>query len=210
VGTAETAEKAEQWISINSRGVPGDEKHPDFPGCASDRGFHSALEFNGNWTEVVTQTELEDLQHIHSRKLRFETALTLIEQKFQLLDRKDLKPDYVVLTLPESLSDKIFSINYEEKGLGMIHRDFRRAIKARVMKYKIPSQLIDQKTMEFRDPDHPAKIAWNFLHWTLLQSRRNTLGTNRAHPRHVLLGRSLLSRTRHCKSGDVHELGASL
>lgn len=163
VGTAETVEKAEQWISINSRGVPGDEKHPDFPGCASDRGFHSALEFNGDWTEVVTQTELEDLQHIHSRKLRFETALSLIEQKFQLLDRKDLKPDYVVLSLPEGLSDKIFSINYEEKGLGMIHRDFRRAIKARVMKYKIPSQLIDQKTIEFRDPDHPAKIAWNFF-----------------------------------------------
>ena len=163
VGTAETVEKAEQWISINARGVPGDEKHPDFPGCGADRGFHTALEFNTDWTEVVTQTESEDLLHIHSRKLRFETALTLIEQKFQLLDRKDLKPDYVVVTLPEGLSDKIFSINYEEKGLGMIHRDFRRAIKARVMKYKIPTQLIDQKTIEFRDPDHPAKIAWNFF-----------------------------------------------
>jgi hypothetical protein len=163
VGTAETVEKAEQWISINARGVPGDEKHPDFPGCAADRGFHTALEFNTDWAEVVTQTELEDLLHIHTRTLRFETALTLIEQKFQLLDRKDLKPDYVVVTLPEGLSDKIFSINYEEKGLGMIHRDFRRAIKARVMKYKIPTQLIDQKTIEFRDPDHPAKIAWNFF-----------------------------------------------
>ena len=30
VGTSETVEKAEQWISINARGVPGDEKHPDF------------------------------------------------------------------------------------------------------------------------------------------------------------------------------------
>ena len=163
VGTAETAEKAEQWISINARGVPGDEKHPDFPGYAADRGFHSALEFNSDWTEVVTQTELEDLLHIHSRKLRFETALTVIEQKFQLLDRKDLKPDYVVVTLPEVLADKIFSINYEAKGLGIIHRDFRRAIKARVMRYKIPTQLMDQKTIEFRDPDHPAKIAWNFF-----------------------------------------------
>ena len=88
VGTSETVEKAEQWISINARGVPGDEKHPDFPGCATDRGFHSALDFNTDWIEVVTQTELEDLLHIRSRKQRFEDALSLIEQKFQLLDRK--------------------------------------------------------------------------------------------------------------------------
>ncbi len=163
VGTGETVEKAEQWISINAKGVPGDEKHPDFPGCASDRGFHSALDFSTDWIEVVTQTELEDLLHVHSRRQRFENALSLVEGKFQLLDRKDLKPDYVVVTLPEGLADKVFSINYEEKGFGVVHRDFRRAIKARVMKYKFPTQLIDQKTIEFRDPDHPAKIAWNFF-----------------------------------------------
>jgi hypothetical protein len=163
VGTADSAEKAEQWISINAKGVPGDEKHPDFPGCAADRGFHTDLEFNRAWREVVTQTELDDLLHVRSRKLRFENALALIEHKFQLLDRKDSRPDYVVVTLPESLAERIFSINFEERGLGMVHRDFRRAIKARVMKYKFPTQLMDQKTIEFRDTDHPAKIAWNFF-----------------------------------------------
>jgi hypothetical protein len=45
----------------------------------------------------------------------------------------------------------------------MVHRDLRRAIKARVMKYKLPTQLVDQKTIEFRDPDNPTKIAWNFF-----------------------------------------------
>lgn len=163
VGTAETVEKAEQWICVNAKGVPGDEKHPDFPGCAADRGFHSALDFNTAWTELVTQTELEELLHVRSRTERFKNALSLVEDKFRLLDRKDLKPDYIVLTLPDALADKVFSINFEEKGIGIVHRDFRRAIKARVMKYKIPTQLIDQKTTEFRDPDHPAKIAWNFF-----------------------------------------------
>jgi hypothetical protein len=43
IGTSETIEKAQQWISINSNGVPGDEKHPDFPGCAADRGFHTSV-----------------------------------------------------------------------------------------------------------------------------------------------------------------------
>jgi hypothetical protein len=31
------------------------------------------------------------------------------------------------------------------------------------MKYKFPTQFLDQKTFEFRDPDNPAKIAWNFF-----------------------------------------------
>jgi len=43
VGNADTVETAQEWISVNAQGVPGDEKHPGFPGCAADRGFHTAL-----------------------------------------------------------------------------------------------------------------------------------------------------------------------
>lgn len=163
VGTSETIEKAHQWISVNSNGVPGDEKHPDFPGCAGDRGFHTALEFAKDWSEPITRTELEDVLRIRNRRQRFETTLSLLNEKFQLLDRKDLKPDYVICALPESLADKSHSVDYPDKGLGTVHRDLRRAIKAMAMKYKIPTQLADQKTIEFRDPDNPAKIAWNFF-----------------------------------------------
>jgi hypothetical protein len=31
------------------------------------------------------------------------------------------------------------------------------------MRYKIPTQLMDEKTIAFEDSDHPAKIAWNFF-----------------------------------------------
>ena len=98
----------------------------DFPGCAADRGFHTALEFSKGWTELITQTEIQDVLQLHQRQQKFEKILSLIEQKFQLLDRKDLKPDYVVLTLPDNLSDKVFSVDYHQRGLGMVHRDLRR------------------------------------------------------------------------------------
>lgn len=163
VGTSETVERAEQWISINARGVSGDEKHPDFPGCSTDRGFHTSPEVSKDWVELITRTELEDVLSIHNRKERFEATLSLLEQKFQLLDRKDLKPEYVIVALPERLAEKSESVDYPETGLGMIHRDLRRAIKAKAMKYKMPTQLVDAKTVEFRDPDNPAKIAWNFF-----------------------------------------------
>jgi hypothetical protein len=162
VGTSETIERAEQWISVNARGVPGDEKHPDFPGCAADRGFHTVLDFNRDWNEPITQTDMRDILQPHARKDKFDALLNVVEAKFQLFDRKDLKPDYVVIALPESLSN-YFTVEFHDKTIGMIHRDLRRAIKARVMKYKIPTQLIDEKTIAFEDDDHPAKIAWNFF-----------------------------------------------
>lgn len=163
IGTAETVEKAQQWISINSRGVAGDETHPDFPGYNADRGFHSTLELDQDWTELITQSESDDLSTIHNRRKRFEQALSLLEEKLQLLDRKDLKPEYVILALPNNLTRKIETINYLEGEFGLVHRDLRRAFKARAMKYRIPTQLMDQMTTEFRDPDNPAKIAWNFF-----------------------------------------------
>lgn len=163
VGTSETVEKAEQWISINSKGVLGDEKHPDFPGCASDRGFRTDLEFDKHWVELITQTELNGVLSVHKRKERFEKALSLLDEKLRLLDRKDFRPEYVVVALPESLTEKAESVDYPEPGLGMVHRDLRRAFKAKAMRYKIPTQLVDPRTVEFRDPDNPAKIAWNFF-----------------------------------------------
>jgi hypothetical protein len=163
IGTSETIEKAQQWISINSNGVPGDEKHPDFPGCAADRGFHTALEFDDDRSEPITRTELEDVLRIRNRKQRFEATLSLLDAKLNLLDRKDLKPEYVVCALPDTLADKSDSVDYLDAALGIVHRDLRRAIKALAMRYKLPTQLMDQKTIEFRDPDNPAKIAWNFF-----------------------------------------------
>lgn len=163
IGTSETVEKAQEWISINSRGVAGDETHPGFPGCDHDRGFHMSLQFDQDWVELITRPETDDLSRIRNRRKRFDQLLSLLEEKMQLLGRKDLTPEYLILALPEGLVKKNKVVDYAEKGVGIVHRDLRRAFKAKAMKYRMPTQLIDQKTAEFRDPDHPAKIAWNFF-----------------------------------------------
>ena len=209
LGTSETIERAEQWISVNASGVPGDEKHPDFPGCAADRGFHTALDFNRDWNEPMTQTDIRDVLQPHARKDKFDALLNAIEAKFQLFDRKDFKPDYVVIALPESLSN-YFTVEYHDKTIGMIHRDLRRAIKARLMKYKIPTQLIDEKTIAFEDDDHPAKIAWNFFTGLYFKAGGTPWGPTGLHTGYLLYGHSLLSRTRLKKSIDVHEPGSGV
>ncbi len=204
IGTSDTVEKAQQWIAMNSKGVSGDETHPDFPGCDSDRGFHTVLEFDKDWVELITQTELDDLSKIHNRRNRFEQTLSLLEEKLQLQDRKDLKPEYVILALPDALADKNKSVDYPEKGLGIVHRDLRRAFKAMAMKYRIPTQLIDQKTAEFRDPDNPAKIAWNFFTGLYFKAGGTPWGPIGLTPGSCYMG------IRFNEPQDVHESGASL
>jgi hypothetical protein len=163
IGTAETISQAQEWIEINSQGIPGDESHPSFPGCGHDRGFHTSLEFSDKWKEQITRGEIDGLERVKSKPDQFERALSLLEEKMDLISRKDLLPEYIVVALPETLKNKYGTVNYSHATLGQVHRDLRRAFKARAMKHRIPTQLIDQATIEFRDPDNPSKIAWNFF-----------------------------------------------
>ncbi len=163
IGTAATIEGAREWIEVNAQGVHGDAEHPAFPGCSADRGFHTSLDFSDAWAEQITRSEMDNLIAIHARKDRFNSALALLDEKLAVLSRKDLTPDYVILALPDNLRDKCGVLDYVDQRLGRVHRDLRRAFKANAMKYRLPTQLVDQTTMEFRDPDNPTKIAWNFF-----------------------------------------------
>ncbi len=163
IGTAQTTELAREWIEINSRGVPGDVAHPGFPGCSEDRGFHTKLEFSEGWNEQISRSEFEELLHTRDKKKQFEDCVALLSSKLALISRRDLAPEYVLLALPDELRAKCGALDYTVPSGGRVHRDLRRAFKAAAMQYRIPTQLLDQLTAEFRDPDNPTKIAWNFF-----------------------------------------------
>jgi hypothetical protein len=172
IGNAETIEKAQQWIEKNSAGVQGDHEHPEFPGYRKDRGFFSELLFDDDWVEQLTHSEVEDVLNIRSSRDRFEEVLKLLESKLKLLDRKDRRPEYIVVALPNILYKKCRVANYRDRHLGDVHRDFRRAFKSIAMKYRIPTQLLRQTTIESevsrtvdgrRKKDYPSEIAWDFF-----------------------------------------------
>jgi hypothetical protein len=163
IGTAETVEKAHAWLETNSEGVDGDSKHPEFPGYRADRGFFSQLEFDDTWVEIISQSELDDLLAVHTSRVRFEMTLGLLETKLRLLAERDQPPQYILLTLPDSLVRRCAVTDYTDGVLGRVHRDLRRAFKAAAMRYRIPTQLLSQKVVDGRDPTHPSKIAWNFF-----------------------------------------------
>lgn len=167
IGSGESIDSAKSWIRSCSEGVQGDSKNPDFPGFKNDRGFFSELIMDERWTEVITQHELSEVEEIYYRRDRFERALELITDKIRLLSQKDQPPEYIILAFPDSLLEHCKVVDFKDKELGQVHRDFRRAVKSAAMKYHLPTQILLQRTSEAEDGsrkvDHKSKCAWNFF-----------------------------------------------
>ncbi len=163
IGSAETIEATKQWMEKSAEGVLGDSKHPNFPGFKKEQGFFSELVFDDDWIGQLNRSEIETVLKIRLTRDRFEATVQLLESKLELLYRKDYRPEYIVLALPDEILRKCRVANYKAPDLGEIHRDLRRAFKAVAMKYPIPTQLMNMKTVDGRDKDHPSKIAWNFF-----------------------------------------------
>ncbi len=165
IGTAQTIAAVRSWVQESARGVTTDKvQHPSFPGFAPDRGFFTQLEFDDAWNQLVSSGESSDLLRPQRRQReRFEAALDLLETKLRLLSEQDSVPDYVVICLPDDLLEKVRVADYTDATEGRVQRNLRRALKARAMRFRLPTQLLRMQTMDGRDPTPRTKIAWNFF-----------------------------------------------
>ncbi|MGA2504990.1 MAG: hypothetical protein ABSG01_12940 [Anaerolineales bacterium] len=163
IGSAETIDSTRKWILNCAKGISGDEKHPEFPGFMEDRGFFSILEFDDSWNAQLFSSEIEKLLENKKSRSRFESILILLEQKLDILTKRDQPPDYIVIGLPDTLYNKCRVVNYHDRIFGDVHRDLRRAFKAIAMRYRTPTQFLRQQTVDGREKDFPSKVAWNFF-----------------------------------------------
>lgn len=163
VGTGLTLDKAGTWVMNCAKGPPGTEDDLDFPGCSKDVGYFTPIVFDENWIEEISYNEISRLLTLRPAD-RFPAAVGLIEAKVRLLSQKDYPPTCIIIALPDDLHRSCRSIAYRVSKLGRVTRNFRCAIKAQVMKSAIPTQILLEDTMDqSRDPDLPAKKAWNFF-----------------------------------------------
>lgn len=162
IGSAETVDSSRYWLEKTSEGVLCDEDHIEFPGFMEDRGFFSKLIFDQDWNGQLTQMETDEILEKKPRE-RFEYLLEKLEEKLDLLSKKDQPPQYIVIALPDQIYNRCKDVDYYDKEKGKIHRDLRRAFKALAMKYQIPTQFIRQQTIDGREKDDPSKVAWNFF-----------------------------------------------
>ena len=163
IGPAQTVDDMRSWLSKAATGLPGNNKHPAFPGYANDRGFFAELDVSSGPAESITQHELATLLEEKGGRVRFEAAQELLETKLRLLAEQDRPPDLIVLALPKDLYLRVRAADYRQRGLGQVHRDQRRVFKSNAMRYRIPTQIIRSSTIDGTDITHPSKIAWNLL-----------------------------------------------
>lgn len=163
IGTAQSIGKAGEWIDAASLGVKGDIERPEFPGFRGDRGFFCDLELSSDWNAPLFASEITELQDMKPARRRFEKALELLDAKLELLSRKDRPPEYVVVALPDDLLAECKTVEYSDAEFGKIRRNLRRALKSIAMKYRLPTQILLEKTADGRSEDYPSDIAWDFF-----------------------------------------------
>jgi hypothetical protein len=170
IGSAESIEKCKDWLETCARGISSSNaERPEFPGFMPDRGFFSELLFDEHWLAQLSHTEIDQVIHTRGPAAKFAAALDLLEAKTELLSTKDRPPEYIVCALPNELLKDCAVVEYKDRVLGSVFRNLRRAYKARAMKFRMPTQILRNETMEQFDPtkvvrkDYPSEIAWDFF-----------------------------------------------
>ena len=167
IGSGASTASARKWIDGCSGGVSGEGDYEDFPGFAGDLGYFTRLTMGDSLSEAITASELRQVSKPRLLRERFELATALVDDKLRLLAERDQAPTCVVLALPDSLLAHCKVVDFNDPRLGPVHRDFRRAIKSLAMKYRLPTQILLQRTSEAlpksQTVDHKSRCAWNFF-----------------------------------------------
>jgi hypothetical protein len=146
IGTPDTIQKAGDWIDRASAGVRGAPERLEFPGFRKDRGFCSDIELRSDWNVPIFANEMVELKKHRKRADKFTAAVEMLEEKLSVLSRKDRPPEYVLLALPDELLAECQTIEFTSAEHGKVVRNLRRAVKAIAMKYRLPTQIILEKT----------------------------------------------------------------
>lgn len=165
IGTDPGIAAARGLLESYATGIPGDESVTPFPGCDPHTGYRCTLQFSDKATQQLTLNELRDVTETKKARDRFETALTLLDEKLRVLTGRDVPLDYVLVVIPDELYRRARVADYRDGG--PVHRDLRRAFKSYAMTREKPTQLIRESTIvrpeSARSLDHPATVAWNLF-----------------------------------------------
>lgn len=167
IGSGRSIEKAQGWFARAAEGVEGDaaKNLARFPGFAEDRGFFTRLVTTPGLIETITAHELDDIGTPKRVADRFQAAVSTLSRKLRLLRQGDERPDVVILALPDEMLVHTQRVKYHDPDRGLVYRDFRRAIKAELMRHQIPTQILREHVSGAepgdRNVDHASRVAWN-------------------------------------------------
>lgn len=172
VGEAGAIESVLRFINDCSAGVKAEDignGSMPFPGLSGEVGYRFEIVSSDQITEKITSSEREEILNNSTSGTQFTEMLNLIDKKVGILCEKDHPIDYIFIVLTEDIYEKLRVVNTADPILGkeVVKRNLHHAIKARLMGYQKPTQIIRESTTEYagddRDTQDLATRAWNIF-----------------------------------------------
>lgn len=132
----------------------------DFTGFSNDTQWGCEFQTNERWHAVLQPHEIEQALHYDQKADRINALVDLLDGVLEGLAKTPPNPDVVILALTPEMEEKAESVRIK----GNFFLNFRRAIKARAMRWGIPIQLVRRGTILGKGVDIQEKAtrAWNF------------------------------------------------
>jgi hypothetical protein len=131
----------------------------DFVGFSRESSFECCFQMNERWERYIQPRELNTILGIEDKKKRILELVDFLDDQIRSIACTDPTPDIIVLALTSDIVEYAHSVRIS----GNFYLNFRRAIKARVMRWGIPIQLLRRRTVKGEgDLQEIATRAWNF------------------------------------------------
>lgn len=189
IGTRETVDGAKEWIRtcqspiesgniqiIGQRSTQGMQTlfeppeetrtriskilNRDFIGFNRESAWECAFLMNDRWDRIIPTRELERVLKIADKQIRILELVKLFESQVESLATTSPAPTIIILALTPEIAEHADAVQLS----GNYYLNFRRAIKAKVMRWGIPLQLLQRRTVLGTDRSLQEKTlrAWNF------------------------------------------------
>jgi hypothetical protein len=134
--------------------------NPDFVGFNKATPFECSFQLNERWEQPVDPRTLSRILQIPGKEQRILELVDLFAGLMEALASNSPTPDIVIIALTQAIEDEA----YNAKVDGQYYLDLRRVLKARVMQWNIPVQIMRYSTLvgKGRELQDKATRAWNF------------------------------------------------
>ncbi|HOH23236.1 MAG TPA: hypothetical protein PLH70_08895 [Bacteroidales bacterium] len=177
IGVEEDVLNLKDWLKKFESYIPakpdGKQKglFKSFPGFRQDLGFCAKFIYDSNYERILSPNDIKKILEEPNRDKKVLDALELYDKNIAFLS--DIKNcDVIICIIPKSFEGKIVKENKNDESVDQEAEDnegseyelnFRRALKARAMKYNTPIQLLREYVMhDNKKSQDAATKAWNF------------------------------------------------
>ncbi len=177
IGIEEDVENFKNWLNRLERYIPANPNGKQrglfkaFPGFNQEIGFCAKFIYDSNYERILSPNDIKRVLKEPNRDKRVLDAVDLFGENIGFLS--DIKNcDVIVCIIPKTFEGKIVKENKDDEPVEInaegsvepeLEFNFRRALKARAMKYNTPIQLLREYVLHDNNKSQDsATKAWNF------------------------------------------------